>query len=130
MSTTNDTLTKLFEKCLGLITQRTGLRIRNAVMLIDTEQGDFQVVLKDKPQILLLINKFYTRQLLGLIMKRYGSQLIPCDRCNGEGEYMSPGEVTVLSLCPKCKGGGQMVVSFDVDKIGENDDTNRKQSKW
>lgn len=116
MSTTYDKiLTTLFEKCLNLIQQRTRLRIRNAILLIDTESGDYQVVLKDKPEILLLINKFYTRQLVGLIMKRYGSQLVPCDKCV-EGEYYIG---DILVVCSKCKGGGQMVVSFEVNDIQE-----------
>src|SRR5688572_8332768 len=111
MSTEKEKAERIFYKAISLMEDRLRLKIKNAVFILDTDYGEFEFVLKDKPELLILMQKFYNKRLTSLIMHKRGSQLITCDLCLGTGETTSGG---MLIDCSKCKGGGEMMVHYEL----------------
>lgn len=111
---------RLFQKCISLMEQRLNLRIKNAVLVFDSDYGQGFVELNDKPEENLMITSRYHHGKLmeTLSRNRAGGGIITCDRCLGGGELIEGG---LLITCKKCKGGGQVVQILNKEFTGHSD---------
>lgn len=111
---------RLFNKCIALMEHRLNIRIKNAVLVFDSDYGEGFVELNEKPEENLLITSryFHGKLIKTLSRNRAGSGIIPCDRCMGAGELIEGG---LLSTCQKCKGGGQVVQILNKDFTAQNE---------
>lgn len=133
MSQNNEQGQRLFEKCITLLEQRLKVKIKNAVLIVDTDYGEaaFELHEKKQPETVMLVSGFFHEKLIKLISRsRVGSSIITCDICLGAGEVYAD---CLLRTCSKCKGGGKVVQILNREQIdsssyliGQNDPLNNE----
>lgn len=100
---------RIFLKCIGLFESRFRIKVKNAFLVIETDNGNLEYVYRDDPYILLLLTRIVAAGVRGLIPIKQGGGMVNCDRCLGEGETI---EGDILACCSKCKGGGKMMITI------------------
>lgn len=111
---------RIFHKCVNLFEERFRLKVKNAVLIIETDNGEVEYVYRDGPTTLLLLNKVANKRLRKLVLTPIGSRIIQCDNCFGTGETTDGHS---LFDCKKCNGGGEMVLMEPViqgQNLGDN----------
>lgn len=98
---------RVFLKSIGLLESRLGLKVKNAVMILDTDFGNVELIFKDDPMILTLVERFLHQRMMRVILNNNQNGLVvTCSKCMGGGEVEEGG---MLITCSKCKGGGEVV---------------------
>jgi len=103
-----DVAGQLFRKCISLLEQRLHIKITSAVLLINSDYGEYEFHLKDNDyENLTLMSKFFHKRLIEVVgRKQFIAGLVICDVCLGAGETVK--EDGFISDCTKCKGGGEV----------------------
>lgn len=107
---------ELFGKCIALLQQRLNIKIKTAVLLIESDFGVHSYKLNDKlVDNLILQEKVFHQDMIRLATKgQVSGGLVTCPDCLGAGEGIRDG---ILRDCARCKGGGQVVLMLDKTEI-------------
>ena len=118
----------VFNKCVRLLEQRLKIKVKTAVLSIDTDFGTFQYTLNDNlVENLLLLEKMFHQDLIRLATKgQVSGGIIVCPDCLGSGEGIREG---ALITCGRCNGGGEVIPMLDKtgDKSEQSTDSERIQ---
>lgn len=104
-----DVAGRLFRKSISLLEERLHVKIRNAVLIIDTEEyGEHTFQLKENEgEVLILMSRSFHRKMIDTLSRtRYIAGMDTCSRCLGTGRA----SMDDYESCPICKGGGQVVL--------------------
>lgn len=121
----SNTAHRIFHKSIKLMEERIRAKVRHAVLLIETDYGDYTYEFgKDENEAttLLLANRFVAEKATKMFIQRYKTaHLVMCQTCAGSGEVLRDGYI--LTACSRCKGGGQVVLTVQHTE----DETNKQQ---
>lgn len=110
---------RVFHKSIGLLEERLGFKVKKAILLIETDFGDFQYMLRNDISTFQMILTYFQKKLNEVAFLRFGSSLVRCDRClDGTGLVWLPSGQS--ETCPKCNGGGEMMVTIIMNGIENN----------
>lgn len=98
---------RIFGKCLALLQERLGLKIHNAILIVQTNEGTFKYDKHDSPvENILLMQRYFNVELLRLSTdKAKENPSIQCQKCFGIGQLLIQKSIT---NCPTCHGLGVM----------------------
>lgn len=113
---------RLFLKFIGLTEERMSWKVKKAVVIFETDKGNFVYHLSDDIPTFQLLLWYFNDTLTRFMGMQFGTTLVTCGRCSGSGLVWME---NISETCPKCKGGGQMIITQEVESVKLN--TRRKQ---